>query len=117
MGMIQNSLNQLSLSILGTVGGIGHVLKGSFKKPKAPGEEEKPAVETTSAMGNIAKIGKNYANTNMRSYVAAARAMDSGNDAIAQKAVSHYDPIKTRLEQLKEATSLTIQDEEKGGSK
>ena len=117
MGPIQASLNQLTLSVIGAVGGVAHGVKGTFAKPKKPAPEAKqPKAETTSAMGNIAKVGRNYSNTGLRSYMAAAKSVESGNDAIAQKARSHYKPITTRLEQLRAASSLSI-NEEKGGSK
>lgn len=104
MGPIQSSLNQLTLSAIGAIGGLSYGFKGAFKKPKAPQpetpkSEEQPKVETTSGMGNIAKIGRDYSRTNFRSYYAAAQAVDSGNDAIAQKARS-LNPVKTRLEQV-----------------
>lgn len=111
MGMIQSSLNHLILSAIGTVGSIGGVAYGfkkDLEKPKAPAEEqttvekpktEQPKAETTSGMGNIAKIGRDYSRTNFRSYFAAAQAVDSGNDAIAQKARSQ-NPIETRLKQI-----------------
>lgn len=118
MGPIQASLNQLTLSVIGAVGGVAHGVKGTFAKPKKPAPEkaEQPKAETTSAMGNIAKIGRNYSNTGLRSYMAAAKSVEAGNDAIAQKARSHYKPITNRLEQLRAASSLSITDE-KGGSK
>ena len=100
MGKIQSSLNQLTLSAFGAIGGIAYGFKGGFNKPQAPKPEaEKPKVETTSGMGNIAKIGRDYSRTNFRSYVAAAEAVFSGNDAIAQKARS-LNPVETRLEQV-----------------
>lgn len=118
MGPIQASLNQLSLSVLGAVGGLAHGIKGTFAKPEAPKAEKQPAekAETSSGMGNIVKVGRDYSRTNLRAYSAAAKAVDSANDAILQKASSKYSPVKTRLERLREATSLSVADM-KGGSK
>lgn len=118
MGPIQASLNQLTLSALGAVGGLAHGIKGTFNKPVAPGKAETPApkTETTSGMGNIAKVGRNYANKGLRSYEAATKAIEAGNDAIVQKARSKYSPVATRLEQIKAASSLSVTDD-KGGSK
>jgi len=107
MGPIQASLNQLTLSVLGAVGGVAHGVKGTFAKPKAPAPEktEQPKTETQSTMGNIAKIGRNYSRANIRSYEAAARSVESANDLISSKAKSHFDPIKARLEEVKTAIS------------
>ena len=116
MGPIQASLNQLTLSAIGAVGGLAHGLKGSFKKPQAP-KSEQPQAETQSGMGNIAKVGKDYSRTNLRAYSAAAKSVDSANDAIKQKATSRLSPIASRLEQIKAATSLSVADDTKGGSK
>ena len=103
MGQIQSSLNQLTLSAIGAIGGLAYGFKGGFKKPQAPAEKqpnvEQPKAETTPAMGNVAKIGRDYSRTNFRSYFAAAQAVDSGNDAIAQKARS-LNPIENRLKQI-----------------
>lgn len=118
MGSIQASLNQLVLSSIGAVGGVAHGVKGTFNKPVKPAAAaEQPKAETTSGMGNIAKVGKNKSRTHMGAYEAAARAVYSGNDAISQKAVSKYNPISMRLEQLKSASSLRVSEEKKGGSK
>lgn len=123
MGSIQASLNQLVLSTIGAVGGVAHGVKGTFNKPVKPAAKaeqpkaEQPKAETTSGMGNIAKVGKNKSRTHMGAYEAAARAVYSGNDAISQKAVSKYNPISMRLEQLKAASSLRVSEEKKGGSK
>ena len=123
MGSIQASLNQLVLSTIGAVGGVAHGVKGTFNKPVKPASEaeqpkaEQPKAETTSGMGNIAKVGKNKSRTHIGAYEAAARAVYSGNDAISQKAVSKYNPISMRLEQLKAASSLRVSEEKKGGSK
>jgi hypothetical protein len=119
MGTIQSSLNQLFLSSLGAVSGVAYGLKGGFLKPKAPETEkvEKPKAETTSGMGNIAKIGKDRSRTGSRSYMAAAKAVDSGNDLIAQKARAKFIPIEDRLAMIKEASSLSVIQDKKGGSK
>ena len=123
MGSIQASLNQLVLSTIGAVGGVAHGVKGTFNKPVKPAaaaeqpKTEQPKAETTSGMGNIAKVGKNKSRTHIGAYEAAARAVYSGNDAISQKAVSKYNPISMRLEQLKAASSLRVSEEKKGGSK
>ena len=117
MGPIQASLNQLTLSVLGAAGGLAHGIKGTFAKPQTPkAKQPEPKVETTSGMGNIVKVGRDYSRKNLRSYAAAARSVESANDAIQQKATSYYSPVRTRLEQLREATSLTVADT-KGGSK
>lgn len=118
MGPIQASLNQLNLSVLGAVGGLAHGISGTFAKPIKAGKGQSPAAksETTSGMGNIAKIGRNYANKGLRSYEAAAKSVEAGNDAIVQKARSKYNPVANRLEQIKAASSLSVTDD-KGGSK
>ena len=106
MGPIQASLNQLTLSTIGAIGGLAHGIKGTFSKPQAPkAEQPKPKVETQSSMGNIAKIGRNYSRANIRSYEAAARSVESANDLILSKAKSHFDPIKARLEEVNTAIS------------
>ena len=118
MGPIQASLNQLTLSTIGAIGGLAHGVKGTFSKPQAPkAEQPKPKVETQSGMGNIAKVGRDYSRTNLRAYSAAAKSVDSANDAIKQKATSRLSPIASRLEQIKAATSLSVADDTKGGSK
>lgn len=118
MGIIQSSMNQLFLSSMGAAWAVGRGLHKGFNKPAKPEAPAKPEVsaQTSSGMGNIAKIGRNYSNTGMRSYMAAARAVDSANDAITQKATSFYNPMQSRLEQVKAASSLSLS-EDKGGSK
>ena len=121
MGMIQSSLNQLFLSGVGAVGGVAYGIKGAIK-PKAPTKEAspQPQAETTSSMGNIAKIGRNYSQTGSRSYGAAAKAVMSGNDAIAQKASAKFMTPEERIAQIKAATGLSViapkTEEKKGGS-
>ena len=108
MGPIQASLNQLTLSALGAVGGLAHGISGTFSKPKKPAPEKQtntPKTETGSSMGNIAKIGRNYSRQNIRSYEAAARSVEAGNEEIRAKALSHFDPITARLEEVKKATT------------
>lgn len=117
MGPIQSSLNQLTLSTFGAIGAVSHALKGSFKKPQAPkpqAQGEPVSSESNWNTGNIAKIGRNYANRNIKSYQAAALAVDSANDMIIQKSVSQ-NAVANRLAKLKAATSLTTKKE--GGSK
>ena len=50
-------------------------------------------------MGNIAKVGKNYSNKNIRSYQAAAKAVDNANDAILQKALTQ-EAVKIRFSEI-----------------
>lgn len=116
MGPIQASLNQLTLSAFAAMGGLAHGLKGEFKKPEKP-KAEQPKAETKSGMGNIAKIGRNKGNTNIKAYTASIKAMESGNDAIEQKARAKFRPLNVRLELIKEATSGVYTQEKKGGSK
>ena len=107
MGPIQSSLNNLTLSAIGAVSAFGYGLKGAFKakKPKA----NNPKVETTSGMGNIVKIGRDYSKTGMKSYIAAAKAVDSGNDAIAQKARATFTPAADLREaRMRAAMSLSV---------
>lgn len=121
METIQSSLNQLSLSLIGAVGGISHGVKGTFIKPQAPKTEPQtqpqaqpqtqPRAETQSGMGNIVKIGRNYGRTNIRSYEAASRAVYSGNEAIMSKATSHFDPITARLEEINKAVKSFVETE------
>lgn len=109
MGPIQSSLNQLTLSALGAIGGLAYGFKGGFKSPKAPkAQVESPKAETTSAMGNVAKIGRDYSRTGMRSYGAAASALASGNDMIAQKARAKYKTPEERIAQIKAATGFSV---------
>ena len=111
MGPIQASLNQLTLSAIGAVGGLAHGFKGTFAKPQVKAQQpknEQPKVETQSGMGNIAKIGRNYSRTNIRSYEAAARSVDSGNEVIQAKAKSHFDPITARLDEVNKAISSFV---------
>ena len=119
MGTIQSSLNQLVLSSIGAVGGLAYGFKGAFKA-KAPKVDNAvlPTAETTSGMGNIAKVGRDYSRTGMRSYMAAAKAVDSGNDAIAQKARAKYKTPEERIAQIKAATGLSVspKTKNKGGS-
>jgi hypothetical protein len=127
MGMIQSSFNHLILSAIGTVGSIGGVAYGfkkGLEKPEAPAEKqpqaEQPKAETSSGMGNIAKIGRDYSRTNSRSYMAAAKAVDSGNDMISQKARAKFIPLEKRLALIKEASNISVlpeKKEKKGGSK
>lgn len=121
MGTIQSSLNQLTLSAIGAIGGVAYGFKGGFKKPQAPKPQtEKPKVETTSGMGNIVKIGKDYSRKGSRSYMAAVKAVYSGNDMIAQKARAKFVPLAERLALAKKATNLSVlpeKKEKKGGSK
>ena len=120
---IQSSLNQLTLSALGAIGGIAYGFKGGFKTPQAPVEQpkaEQPKAETTSGMGNIAKIGRDYSRKGSRSYMAAVKAVESGNDMISQKARAKFIPLADRLALVKEATNLSVlpeKKEKKGGSK
>ena len=120
MGPIQASLNQLTLSALGALGGAGYAFKSGFKKPEAPKPEvKKPEAETSSGMGNIAKVGRDYSRRNLRAYDAAARAVDSVNDAILQKATAKFSP-EERIAQIKAATGTSFaapKTKEKGGSK
>lgn len=108
MGPIQSSLNQLTLSAIGAVGGLAHSFKGVFAKPKAQETkaqkpETQPTTEITNSMGNIAKIGRNYSRTYMRSYEAAARSVEAGNEVIDSKAKSHFSPVTARLEEVNKA--------------
>ena len=88
MGPIQSSLNQLTLSAFGAIGGLAHGFKGGFAKPKTQKPQAQPKTEITNSMGNIAKIGRNYSRTHMRSYEAAASAVENANDVILQKAIT-----------------------------
>jgi len=100
MGPIQSSFNQLTLSALGAVGGLAHGFKGGFNKPaKAQPQEQLPQSEVSSGMGNIAKVGKNYSNKNIRSYQAAVKAVDNANDAILQKALTQ-EAVKIRFSEI-----------------
>ena len=102
MGPIQSSINQLSLGILGTAAGLTRGFKSAGKKSnvKSPSPESQPQTEVSSGMGNIAKIGRDYSRTNIKSYMAAAKSIESGNDAIAQKARSVNADTK-RLKEVK----------------
>lgn len=121
MGPIQSSLNRLVLSAIGTVaGGIKLAKSGeqeAEEKTQAQKEKEsqkQPAEksETKSAMGNIAKIGRNYSRSNIRSYEAAARSVEAGNEEIDSKAKSHFSPITARLEEVNAAIASFTKDGE-----
>lgn len=99
MGPIQTSFNQLTLSALGAVGGLAHGFKGAFDKPAKTKPQANPKTEVSSGMGNIAKVGKNYSNKNIRSYQAAAKAVDNANDAILQKALTQ-EAVKIRFSEI-----------------
>ena len=120
MGMIQSSLNQLSLSAL-SLAAAGAKGLDSLKKPALPKAVEQPKVETTSNMGNIAKIGRDYSRKGFRSYLAAAHAVDSGNDMIRQKASTKFLTPEERIAQIQAASSMSFTapktQEKKGGKK
>lgn len=124
MGPIQTSLNQLTLSALGAVGGVAYAFKGALKKPQAvakPEAKEQLKAETTSGMGNIAKVGRDYSRKGYRSYLAAANAVDAGNDMISQKARAKFKTPEERIAQIKAATGMSFTSpdtkDKKGGSK
>ena len=112
MGLIQSSLNNLVLSSIGAVGALGYGLKGAFKtkKPQASQPQgENPKVETTSGMGNIVKIGRDYSRKGSRSYMAAVKAVYSGNDMIAQKARATFTPAADLKDaRMRAALSLSV---------
>ena len=101
MGPIQASLNQLSLSVLGTAAGLTKGLKSAVKKPEVKGAS--PKTEVSSGMGNIAKIGRV---AGYRRYMAGAAAL-SGNDMIAQKARASFKPLEERKKALAALTDFT----------
>lgn len=104
---IQASLNQLTGTFWRGIAAFGTGVKALSKYngknlPQAsqPKKEVKNVnVETTSGMGNIVKIGKNPQMTHFNSYLAAAKAIESANDAIQQKARS-LNPVQTRLDEI-----------------
>lgn len=100
MGPIQASLNQLTLSILGSVVGVSKGLSGGLTKPKAK-VDSSLNTNVTNSMGNIVKIGCN--SSGYGRFKAATAAM-SGNDMIAQKARATY----RGLERLKKATETNF---------
>ena len=115
MGPIQSSLNHL----MGTAWGAAATTAVAAKKflPSKKQEEQTPKsnigdpkVETTSSMGNIVKIGKNPGMTHFNSYLAAAKALETGNDTIQQKAVSKDKPIENRLSEIKESIRQKMND-------
>lgn len=91
MGLIQNSLNQLTLSAIGAVGAIGYGLKGY--KP----EQEADTNEYTFQQPQ-----------QRNSYTMAAKAQRRGNDYIAQKARAVYSSPAERLARIKAATSMEV---------
>ena len=121
MGPIQSSLNRLVLTAIGTLAGGMKLAQGgeqeAEEKPQAQKEKEsqkQPAQksETKSGMGNIAKIGRNYSRSNIRSYEAAARSVEAGNEEIDSKAKSHFSPITARLEEVNAAIASFTNNEE-----
>ena len=120
MGPIQSSLNRLTLTAIGALAGGIKLAQGSSESEEEPKAESKqasaPKSETKSGMGNIAKVGRNKGNVNVKAYSASVKAMQSGNDAIAQKARAKFRPAFYRQEEIKKATSASFS-ESKGGSK
>lgn len=120
MGPIQSSLNRLALTTIGTLAGGIKLAQGGEQEEKPEAQKQKesqkqPAQksETKSGMGNIAKIGRNYSRSNIRSYEAAARSVESGNEEIDSKAKSHFSPIVARLEEVNAAiASFTNEEKE-----
>ena len=100
MGMIQSSLNQLTLSVLGAGAGLVRGLKSAVKNPNAPTGPQ-PNSEVTPSMGNNVKIDRV---PGYRRYMAGTAAL-SGNDMIAQKARATFKPLAERLKTM-EATSV-----------
>ena len=89
MGLIQNSLNQLTFSILGTAGAFGKAFSGPAK-PQEKEEGEKVNLGPTFTMPE-----ENYAYTarlGPRAYgkYKALDAVIAGNDIISQKSQSRY---------------------------
>jgi len=89
MGLIQNSLNQLTFSILGTAGALGRSFSGGPAKPEEK-EEGKVNLGPTFTMPE-----ENYAYTarlGPRAYgkYKALDAVIAGNDLISQKSQSRY---------------------------
>lgn len=109
MGPIQASLNQLSLTALGTIAALQHTFKGGFKKEPQVQQQKQPEAQTKSGMGNIAKVGRDYSRTNLRAYAAAAKSIDSANDVILEKSTSRTFSVGDRLAQLRAASSLTTE--------
>lgn len=116
MGLIQSSLNQLTLSSFGALAGLAQGFKGAFKKPEIPQPEAtkmpKEKTEIKGKMGLTPKIGRNKGVKNIRSYKAAVSAINSANDSILQKSYS-MNIIQKRLDEIKAATNIST----KGGSK
>ena len=107
MGTIQSSINHLMGTAWGTLAtlSVGAKKLGVFDK-KAPKAPEVKA-ETTSGMGNIAKIGRLPRNK----YAKAVSVM-SANNLIDEKAASKTFSVADRIAA---ATSLSVID--KGGKK
>lgn len=110
---IQSSLNQLVLSGLGAVAGVTKGVAGGFKVPQAPKSELSDITSETKNEGNIAKIGRDRSRTGMRSYAAAVKAVESGNDMISQKARARFLSLPDRLALVKEASNLSMLPEKK----
>lgn len=106
MGIIQSSLNQLTLSTLGAIAATAKGLKGGLNAPKAPGEPAKATVQIPSGT-----TPQTYAVQGEQTYtvgssqdkaaIAELAAYNSGNDAIKQKARSSSRLIKERLSKIR----------------
>ena len=96
MGMIQSSLNQLTMSLLGAAVGVGKGLQGGFAPAKTPGEQKLVKDESTKVSDYKVPVG--YSNLKPTMYntseSAAFSALQSGNDMIRQKALSSQVKLK-----------------------
>ena len=103
MGPIQSSLNQLTLSLIGAVAGIGKGFKGGFNKPEAPEEKKTvvqgPKSETAKATKKQEAVAPHIGKRSYNKYasgIAANVAAFSGMDMIQQKARARFRSAEER---------------------
>jgi len=110
MGPIQSSLNQLTLSLIGAVGGLAKGVKGGFIQPKKETnepEEQKPLEPAEISDYKVqspieyTKPLPEEVGTLMSDYAAI-----SGNDLIRQKARARFKTVEERKASFKEGQNL-----------
>ena len=94
MGPIQSSLNNLTLSAIGAIGGLAYGLKGAFKAKKPQADTKEYTTQQRSKMNG---------------FKAAQKATVYGNDAIYQKARATFTPAADLREaRMRAAMSLSV---------
>lgn len=105
MGMIQSSLNQLTMSLLGAAIGVGKGLQGGFAHAKAPGVPAKAVVpQSDTKASDYAVQGEatyTVGSPADKSAIMSDVAAMSGNDMIKQKARSSSRKFNERLAMIR----------------